>query len=55
MEKKKKTKKEKKMSDKVALFEKPQPKKNTAPCTGMCALMRQRTGQWLSSILYYTD
>ena len=52
MEKKKKTKNGKKVSDKAALFDKPQPKKDTAPCTGMCALMRQRTGQLLHNLLY---
>ena len=44
MEEKKKAKQEKKMFDKVALFEKLQPKKDTAPCTGTFVLMRQRTG-----------
>merc|ERR1712179_816053 len=40
--KKKNKKKEKKET--VRLYKQSKPKKNSAPCTGMCALMRQRTG-----------
>ena len=40
--KKKYKKKEKKET--VGLYKQSKPKKNSAPCTEMCALMRQRTG-----------
>merc|ERR1719312_264235 len=40
--KKKNNKKKKKEA--VKIYEQPKPKKSSAPCTGMCALMRQRTG-----------
>ena len=39
-----KNKKKNKKLSKVKVSEEPEPKKTSAPCTGMCALMRQRTG-----------
>ena len=43
-ESKKKNKKKKNKKETLKLYEEPKPKKKSAPCTGMCALMRQRTG-----------
>ena len=40
--KKKNNKKKKKEA--VKIYEQPKPKKNSASCTGMCALMKQKTG-----------
>eukprot|EP00090_Calanus_glacialis_P032314 TRINITY_DN53548_c0_g1_i1.p1 TRINITY_DN53548_c0_g1~~TRINITY_DN53548_c0_g1_i1.p1 ORF type:complete len:145 (+),score=31.72 TRINITY_DN53548_c0_g1_i1:118-552(+) len=39
----KKAKKDNKGTN-IEVSEPPKPKKNSAPCTGMCAIMRQRTG-----------
>ena len=38
----KKAKKDNKGTN-IEVSEPPKPKKNSAPCTGMCAIMRQRT------------
>ena len=43
--KEKNIRKENKKKEFVKLAEEPKQKKKTVPCTGMCALMRQRTGR----------
>jgi hypothetical protein len=48
---KKKAKKSNKKVAKVKVSEAPKPKKVSAPCTGMCAVMRQK--DWIVDIIRY--